>query len=540
MSRSNSRFLPFWGTTAIITPIVLGTFADQTLALNLTRLGTYVSPDGEGAAEISAYDPISKNLFITNGSTNSIDILNISNPSVPSLISSINLNTYGAGVNSVAVKNGLVAVAIGSDPKTNPGTVAFFNTSGSFLNSVTVGALPDMLTFTSDGSKILVANEGEPEPLSISPTVDPEGSISIIDLSGGVGSATVNTADFTAFNSQKAALQAAGVRIFGQNGNATVAEDVEPEYIAISKDNKKAYVSLQENNALAVLDIDSATITDILPLGLKNYNTLGNGLDASDEDGGINIQNWPISGMYMPDSIATVEINGQTYIITANEGDDRGENERISDLTLDPTAFPNAAQLLEDENLGRLNVSSVDGDLDKDGDFDVLYSYGGRSFSIWDSNGNLIYDSGDAFEQITASLIPSLFNSEGEAADFDSRSDNKGPEPEGLTVGKIGDRFYAFIGLERTGGLMVYDITNPLNPTFVTYTRTEGDFAPEGVLFIPSIDSPTNQSLVITTNEVSGTTTIYAAATTPEPTTGLGLLILGIGGILTKVKKKSA
>lgn len=539
MSDAISRFLPFWGTTAIITPLLLGTFADSSLALNLTRLGTYVSPDGESAAEISAYDPISQSLFITNRATNSLDILNISNPRIPSLISSIDLNAYGAGVNSVAVNNGLVAVAIGSDPKTNPGTVAFFNTSGGFLNSVTVGALPDMLTFTSDGSRVLVANEGEPEPVSIDPDVDPEGSISIIDLSGGVGSATVNTAGFTGFNRQKAALQAAGVRLFGQNGNATVAEDVEPEYIAISKDNKTAYISLQENNSLAVLDIDSATITNILPLGLKNHNIPGNGLDASDRDSGINIQNWPIFGMYMPDSIATVEINGQTYILTANEGDDREENERIKDLILDPTAFPNAAQLQEDENLGRLNVSSVDGDIDGDGDYDALYAYGGRSFSIWDASGNLVFDSGDAFEQITASLIPALFNSEGTSSSFDSRSDNKGPEPEGLTVGQIGDRFYAFIGLERTGGLMVYDITNPLNPTFVTYTRTEGDFAPEGVLFIPSIDSPINKPLVVVTNEVSGTTTIYSA-TTPEPTIGLGLLILGIGGILTKVKKKRA
>lgn len=537
MSRLISRFLPVWGTTAIITPLFLGTFADQSFALNLSRLGTYVSPSDAGAAEISAYDPISQSLFITNASTNSIDILNISNPRTPSLISSIDLNPYGAGVNSVAVRNGLVAVAIGSDPITDPGTVAFFNTTGNFLNSVTVGALPDMLTFTSDGTRVLVANEAEPYPLSINPTTDPEGSISIIDLSGGVGSATVNTAGFASFNSQKTALQAAGVRLFGQNGNATVAEDVEPEYISISQDNQTAYISLQENNALAVLDIDSATITNILPLGLKNYNLLGNALDPSDRDGGININNWPVFGMYMPDAIANVEINGQTYVITANEGDDRGENERIKDITLDPTVFPNAAQLQEDENLGRLNVSSVDGDIDGDGDYDQLYAYGGRSFSIWDANGNLVFDSGDAFERITASLVPSLFNSDETPSSFDTRSDNKGPEPEGLTVGQIGERFYAFIGLERTGGFLTYDITNPFNPTFVTYTRTEGDISPEGVLFIPEIDSPTNRSLVVVTNEVSGTTTIYAA-TTPEPTTGLGLLVLGVGGILLKVKKK--
>lgn len=536
MSRLISRFLPVLG----LTPVFLATGIEESFALNIKRLGTYSSGiAGESAAEISAYDPISQSLFVTNASTNSIDILNISNPKTPSLISSIDLNPYGGGVNSVAVKNGLVAVAIGSEVKTNPGTVAFFNTNGGFLNSVTVGALPDMLTFTSDGSKVLVANEAEPEPLSVNPTTDPEGSISIIDLTGGVGNAFVNTAGFTGFNSQKAALQAAGVRLFGQNGNATVAEDVEPEYISLSPDNKTAYISLQENNALAVLDVDSATITDILPLGLKNHNLPGNALDPSDRDGGIHINNWPVFGMYMPDSIATVEINGQIYTLTANEGDDRGENVRIKDIILDPTVFPNAAELQEDENLGRLNVSSVDGDIDGDGDYDKLYAYGGRSFSIWDANGNLVFDSGDAFERITASLVPSLFNSDGTPSTFDTRSDNKGPEPEGLTVGKIGERFYAFIGLERTGGFLTYDITNPLNPLFVNYTRTEGDLSPEGVLFIPTTDSPNNKSLVVLTNEVSGTTTIYVA-TTPEPTTGLGLLVLGIGGIFYKVRKKRA
>ena len=191
-----------------------------------------------------------------------------------SLISSLELDEIGAGVNSVAVKNGIVAVAVASDPEQDPGTVAFYNTDGVLLNQVTVGALPDMVTFTPDGSKVLVANEGEPEQ----PEEDeedeseelsnPEGSISIIDISNGVAEATVTTADFTAFNRQEEALRNRGVRIFEGN---SFAEDVEPEYIAVSEGGTTAYVTLQENNAVAVVDIAAGEVREIQPLGTKNY-----------------------------------------------------------------------------------------------------------------------------------------------------------------------------------------------------------------------------------------------------------------------------
>ena len=518
-------------------------------ALNLNRLGTYSTGlFNQTAAEISAYDALSQRLFVTNGATNSLDILNISNPQAPTLFNSISLNPYGGAVNSVSVKNGLVAVAVAGTPKTNNATVAFFNNNGNPLNSVTVGALPDMLTFTPDGTKVLVANEGEPEPISTNPVTNPEGSISIIDLANGVGSATVTRVGFTGFNSQKAALKTAGVRLLGNaNSGPTVAEDVEPEYITVSADSAKAWISLQENNALAVLDVNTATITEILPLGWKNHNLPGNQLDASDRDNAINIRNWPVFGMYMPDTIASYSVNGQTYILTANEGDDRNNDvARVRTLTLDPTAFPNGNTLKENPNLGRLTVSTVDGDTDGDGDYDQLYSLGARSFSIRDSQGNLVFDSGNVFENITASAFPAFFNTDADTNSFDSRSDNKGPEPEGLAIGQIGDRFYAFIGLERIGGFMTYDITNPTAPFFVSYNNsrnfsqtpgpgTGGDISPEAVLFISSQDSPNGQALVVLTNEVSGTTTIYAA-TTPEPNAILGLLLLAGWGYRRKLR----
>jgi Ca2+-binding RTX toxin-like protein len=493
--------------------------------IKLTEIGKYTTGVfNQGAAEISAYDPTSKRLFVVNAQAATIDIFDLSDPTSPTKISQIAVGSFGAVANSVAVKNGTIAVAVEAVDKTNPGKVVFYDTNGTYLKDVQVGSLPDMLTFTPDGSKVLVANEGEPG------TIDPEGSISIIDLSGGVNNLTqanVATVDFSSFNGLEAQLRADGVRIFPDK---TAAQDLEPEYIAVAPDGQTAYVTLQENNTVAVVNIANATVTGLQPLGLKDHSLVGNGLDASDRDNAINIQTWPVFGMYMPDAIATFSANGQTYYVTANEGDDRGENVSVRNLTLDPTVFPDAATLKLDQNLGRLNVSSIDGDTDGDGDYDKLYAYGTRSFSVWDSQGNLVYDSGDDFEQITAQLFPANFNASNDNNSFDNRSDNKGPEPEGIVVGQVGDRTYGFIGLERIGGVMVYDITNPNSPQFVQYLNNRdfsqnvqqpaaGDLGPEGLTFISAADSPTGLPLLVVTNEISGSTTTYAIA--PNDTSGI-------------------
>ncbi|NJL48097.1 MAG: hypothetical protein HC929_12200 [Leptolyngbyaceae cyanobacterium SM2_5_2] len=337
------------------------------MSISLNQIGTFATGVfDDGAAEISAYDATSQRLFVINSNATTIDVLDLSDPTNPTKIGQFDATAFGAGANSIAVKNGLMAVAIESAVATDPGTVAFFNaaetnfSSPTVLGSVPVGALPDMLTFTPDGTRVLVANEGEPG------AIDPVGSVSIID----VATFAVQTADFSGFDATTE--RAAGVRIFP---GKTVAEDVEPEYI--STDNTTAYVALQENNAIAVVDLATATVTDILPLGTKDHSLPGNGLDASDRDvdgtsaggGTVSIRPQPVRGLYMPDAIATYTVGGQTYIVTANEGDDRGEDERIGDLVntvdgtlpaLDPTAFPDAATLQQDENLGRLGVSTID------------------------------------------------------------------------------------------------------------------------------------------------------------------------------------
>ncbi|KAA5539936.1 DUF839 domain-containing protein [Roseiconus nitratireducens] len=313
------------------------------------------------------------------------------------------------------------------------------------------------------------------------------------------------------------AAREAGIRVFP---GVELANDLEPEYISVSPDGLTARVTLQEANAFAVLDIASGVITDIQPLGVKDHSIPGFGLDASDRDDAINIANWPVFGMYMPDAVTSFEIAGVTYFATANEGDDRGEDERIKDLTLDPTAFPNAAELQEDENLGRLGVSTIDGDIDGDGDYDQLFAYGARSFSIWDADGNLVFDSGDQFEQITAAAYPDNFNASNDDNEPETRSDAKGPEPEAITTGVVNGRTLAFVGLERIGGIMVYDVTDPTAPVFQQYINnrdfsgdpesgTAGDLGVEDLKFIPAADSPNGAPLLLSSNEVSGTVSVF-------------------------------
>ena len=490
----------------------------------LQKIGTITSANG---AEITAFDPKSASLFTIAGAA--VEIQKLSSTGAISASGTLPTGftpTPGTQVipNSVAIKNGIVAVAYAIVDSTTraqlPGRVSFYQAAtGAVLNSVGVGALPDMLTFTPDGTKVLVANEGEPNSYGQANSVDPEGSVSIINIAGGVAAATVQTADFTSFNSQAAALKASGVRITAPG--ATVAQDLEPEYIAVSPDGLTAWVTLQENNAIAILDIATAKITKILPLGAKDYNLPGNGIDASDRDltattGKINIQNQPAFGLYQPDAIASFSIGGKAYYITANEGDSRdypGFTDEIrvgsSSYVLDPTVFPNAATLKQDANLGRLTVSRVTGDTDGDGDIDRIESFGARSFSIWDATGKQIYDSGDRLERLTASLSPASFNSDGTAASFDNRSDNKGPEPEGVVVGVINNRTYAFIGLERTGDVIVYDVTNPSQPQFVQYLNPPEDIGVEGLTFISAADSPTGKPLLVTAAEVSKTVGVF-------------------------------
>ncbi|MFD1713606.1 choice-of-anchor I family protein [Amnibacterium flavum] len=528
--------------------------------LSLSAVGSFESGVfGESAAEIVEYYAAAKRLFVVNALEGAAQVLDLTNPASPTPVALITVDgivdvdgttiPVGASVNSVSVRaDGLVAVAVQSDVKTDDGWVVFLDgdTLGP-LGAVRVGALPDMVTFTPDGGHVLVAGEGEPADDYSS---DPFGTIGVIATPAGKvlpAASDVTVADFTAF---EGALPA-GVRTFGPDVEADFydARNLEPEYIAVSADSATAWATLQEANAIATIDVASGTITGIAPLGTKDWSdpSVG-GLDPSNEDAGIEIASWPVLGMYQPDSIGAYSANGVTYLVTANEGDARewgsyAEDERVKDVDLCAT-FPSwtaadgsmlsPADLQEDENLGRLNISTASGYNTADSCFDTLYSHGARSFSIWSSDGTLVFDSGSDFEEITAAALPDDFNSTNdENGTFDNRSDDKGPEPEGLALGEIDGRSYAFIGFERIGGVAAYDITDPAAPVFVTYvnnrdfaadaeTSAAGDLGPEGLAFIPAAESPTGQPLLAVGNEVSGTTTVFGitASTTVLPSGG--------------------
>lgn len=496
---------------------------DRSLAI--TPLGSYASGHYlAGGAEIAVFDEESEQIYVVNAADRTVDILDASEPDELEKVGVIDVAPFGAIANSVAVHDEVVAVAIEADPKTDPGTLAFFDEDGELLSAVKVGALPDMVTFTPNGDYALVANEGEPND---DYTVDPEGSVSIVDLRGDVEDVRqgdVRTAGFSAFD--RTGLDAS-IRVFGPG--ATVAQDLEPESITVSGDGKTAWVSIQEANALGVLDIKRGAFTALRGLGFKDWSLPANQLDPSDRNGGIKLASWPVQGMYQPDGIASYRVKGEDYVVSANEGDARdydgfSEEKRVSELALDPAAFPNAATLRSSANLGRLRVTTANGDENGNGLYEELYAYGARSFSIWTADGALVWDSGAALEQITATALPAQFNSNHETnGSFDTRSDDKGPEPEGVAVGKIKGRWFAFVVLERIGGVVAFDITDPQAPRFVEYVNnrdfagdaaagTAGDLGPEGIDFVTAAGSPTGRPLLVVGNEVSGTTTVYEVA----------------------------
>lgn len=455
-----------------------------------------------GASEIAAFDPRTKRLFVVNNDNGSrIDVVDLRNPAAPVKLQSIDINALGGGgINSVAVSNGLLAAAVEAPVKTDNGRVIVFNTENlSVVRQITVGALPDMVTFSPDGNFILTANEAEPNEAY---TTDPVGSVSIIAVNQNYA---VTTLDFSQFAGNRAALEQQGLRVFGRN--ASFAQDMEPEYIAVSDDSRTAWVTLQENNAIARIDLTTRTFTGLFPLGTKDHNTgENNQMDASDRDNTVgNFRNWPVRGFYQPDAIAFFTIGGTPYVITANEGDARayeGYNEERragdSNYRLDPTRFPNANDLRLPANIGRLRTTGANGDTDGDGDYDIIYTFGTRSFSIWNANTlTLVSDVGKDMEQRT--IAANLYD--------DLRSDDKGVEPEAVTVAVINGRTIAFVGMERADAVAMYDITNPAAPQFVKLL-TSGD-APEGVLYIKPQDSPNGRSILIVTCEGDGLVNIY-------------------------------
>lgn len=508
--------------------------------LGVEVASSYDAGVGEGGSEVVSY--FDGKLYVTNGEEDRIDIIDADTGSLLNAIDLKTITGYG-GVNSVSVSENGIVVAVETGRSAVPvstlgaslendyaapgtsitvenpidpayaqnGVVAIYDLNGAPKGTVEVGNLPDMVTYSRDGTMIFVANEGERQD-----DQDPAGSISVIDTA----TMTAQTFAFDAFNDQVDTLRDAGVRIFP---GKTPATDFEPEYIAEA--GGKLFVTLQEAASVAIFDLATMSWDRIVPLGTLDHSV--SPLDASDRDDAINIQTYEnLVGMRMPDAIAATEIGGQVYFLTANEGDDRGDFDeggdaaRVGDILDGKIDGLSIDASVDTTGLERLNVSIIDGDTDDDGDIDTLHAYGTRSFTIFDADGNMVFDSGSDFEKIIAvNRVPNAFNNDDFPSDDpdvidENRSDNKGPEPEAIAVGEVDGKTLAFIGLERDSGIMIYDISDPFAAEFVDYIDSGalGHISPEVIDFISADESETGLAQIAVSYEVSGTTALFDLA----------------------------
>lgn len=504
----------------------------------------------DGAAEISAYHPDTKRLFVVNANIGGVEILDISNLDSIVAIDTIDVSSWGAkSVNSVDIYVDWVALGIEADPKQDRGWIGIYDAqTGDLIDTLSAGFLPDMVKFSHDGKYLMSANEGEPSSDYLN---DPEGSITHVQIQGSqVSDWIVNQIEFTSLNSDTTELMNSGVRIPRPHG-ASVAQDLEPEYITYSDNDSIAFVSLQENNAVMKIDVQNRTIIEVMGLGTKDHSLSGNGLDVIPNDT-VNIQSEPVVSMYMPDAISSYSVGGEIYFVTANEGDGREYIQEFSDTTETEcinnhqASYPDVEwdeddgcfyeAYIDEGKLSKLDldtsvydslsiahlpeklvVVSDQGDTDGDGLVDQITLFGGRSFSIFNSEGQLVFDSGDDFEQKIFEVNPEYFNTTNDENVLEDRSRKKGPEPEGVEIIQIYDRVFALIGIERQGGVFLYEITDPNQPVMIQYyidrdfeAVEESEFiathlGPEGILYIPSEEAPEGEPLVVVSNEVSGT-----------------------------------
>ncbi|MFW1082302.1 choice-of-anchor I family protein [Vibrio parahaemolyticus] len=541
----------------------------KTSIQGLTFVGSSIAdaPFDTSAAEIVNYDACTDKLYVVNAQAKRVDVLSLNESSAPSQTDFIDLTDAGtsAGIeigaaNSVAAFNGLVAVAIENNNKQEDGLIALYRSDDlSLITTFKTGALPDMVGFSKDGRYIATANEGEPNS---DYSIDPEGSVTLVDLSKGINNADVTQIGFGEFDGVRSDELPKAVRISGPN--ASIAQDLEPEYLTFA-DNGKIYVALQENNAMAIIDPQSQSVEKIVALGEKSWSN--SKLDASNKDKIIgNLKSYPqLVGLYMPDTLDSYSVNGQTYIVSANEGDGREYGFKTTQDECDQAGFkwdeddyqgtpdytnvkgsclsyidevrgkklkvttdhPLAGALKNNKQLARLKVIKPNHTLNAE---ENVQAFGARSFSIWNENGELVFDSGDDFATVALLNEGKYFNSTNDSnSSGDDRSDDKGIEPEAIEVAKINGRYYAFIGLERQGGIMVYDITEPKQAQFLhyvnhrdytqpvctlvedgecandTYNPKAGDLAPESINYF----ARNGQHFIAVGNEVSGTTSVF-------------------------------
>mmetsp|Transcript_87956 Transcript_87956/g.249112 ORF Transcript_87956/g.249112 Transcript_87956/m.249112 type:complete len:698 (-) Transcript_87956:318-2411(-) len=414
---------------------------------------------GMGAAEQMAYDPANKYAY-TLSEQGVVHVIDYDDASSPQVLSSYVVDLDGSTLTDVEVCGQMLFVGVVASTKTDNGMVKVYSTvlrsspaAPALLQSVTVGPLPDMLLASPDCTILAVANEGEGSDSS-GTLVDPEGSVSLVDLSDfSVSTVSLST------GATDAELEASGVHLplslnameyFDDYGAAsadlnwtsaraayTPATQLEPEYLAWSSDGSKLYVNLQENSALAtVLVADGVgTVDSIEAYGLKDWSSSGGteGIDTV-EDGACTLEFKPgFKTMRMPDAIAIAEVDGTPYIFTADEGDDKEydnfeEKQKFKDVLEDGATFSSdfpgfnasGSQGMADAftNFGdtkmRITIGSagVDYSTPSAPTFKGAVGFGGRGISIYDVSGAIsrVWDSGSSFEKEQCAAYPWAHN----------------------------------------------------------------------------------------------------------------------------------
>lgn len=499
-------------SSTVLTTQLASAEGNMSDSIEMKKIAGYsigVTDEDGGVAEIVKYNRDNERFYVINGKGHTIDIVSLEN-----LTSSNSVQTLEKE------KSIDIAKAVNTE------TFTYGDVTSIDINTakdIVVAAIQDV-DYTKNGKIIVMNYEGEIQKTYDVGGVDPEGSVSIIDVES-------DKISNVKFDDESVIADDVHIRNNGTKANAVT--DFEPEYIALSEKAGKAYITLQENNAIATIDYKAGNTLAVNSLGYKDHSLPGNELDAARNDK-IEIESLPILGSYMPDSVEYVNIGGNDYLITANEGDatEWEEFENVADLKnikgnieLDANLFKGMG---EEEVQAAFNRMINTKDFEKlevltDRGNDAIYTLGGRSFSIWNANTlELVYDSGSDLERITAERFPEVFNWSNDDNAFEKRSAKKGPEPEDVKVGMIGNEVYAFIGLERIGGVMTYNISNPGKAEFANYINTRdfsgtiaGDVAPEGLAFVAAEESPTGRPLVLVGNEVSGTVSVNEVQVAP-------------------------
>jgi len=531
-------------TSALITAGQFPVRANEA-TVKITEISA-ISLDGEGSGEIATFHPGSKRIFATNGVKNSIDIFDISNVAAPKKVGSLSLSPYGNDVTSVAAGRDVVVAAVlvtetfsaTGAPSTPNGKLVVFDTNGKVLSSPDIlGVLPDSVTFAPNGTTALVAIEGQPVCAKDDPATtakedtdylkasDPEGGVSIVDLTNPAAP-VVKFAGFKQFN--VAQMKAKGIAVSSVVNN--VAKDFEPEFIT-AVDNKYAYVTIQEANAIGKLDIEAASFESVTRAFESKLSVTAR--DTSDRDSGAGPRNYAnVVGASQPDAIASFKVGSGHYFVTANEGDAReytclNDDQRGSSLKVDTRRFPNWSALSASAALGRAKVNPTIGDRDGDGDIDTIHLRGSNSMTMY-RNGIALWDSGELLDQIQIKAfgVANINGSHSLSSDKSTmnyvgqdRSDDKGSEPEGVAVGMVGNTRVAILGLERMTALAVFDITQPRSPVFqewlqmlpakATPAKDVKHWSPEGIVFVSADKSPSGKALIITSYELSGSISIH-------------------------------